>query len=235
MCLKTRPGASIRVRYDANSVTHARHQEGASRFAGRQARRWNLRSCRIRRPDPRRLHVGRPHPGLTGYDGLARFGGCLRDLGVDASLRDLFFHLKSGVRVVDPMETQLRLLIDAAAAAGLRLSLSTSSNAMLGRAAPRVAGRRWQRRVEAKRDCRRPRCGTLSARAFQFGNSVDDGIEPHDPCVTSSQSPPLCSSASVPRKPELVGGRSEVPISATRWGEAWRWTTVASVTGSISR
>lgn len=40
MCLKTRPGAGIRVRYDANSATHARHQEGASRFARRQARRW---------------------------------------------------------------------------------------------------------------------------------------------------------------------------------------------------
>ncbi len=60
----------------------------------------NRRSCRIRRPDPRNLHLGRPDPGLTGYGGLARFGRYLRDLGVDASLRRLFFHLKSGVLVV---------------------------------------------------------------------------------------------------------------------------------------
>lgn len=65
--------------------------------------------------------MGRPDPGLTGYGGLARFGGFLRDLGVDASLRDLFFHLKSGVLVIYPMETQLRLLIDAAAAGEQRV------------------------------------------------------------------------------------------------------------------
>jgi hypothetical protein len=38
--LKTRPGAGIRVSCDGNASTHARHQEGASRFARRQARRW---------------------------------------------------------------------------------------------------------------------------------------------------------------------------------------------------
>jgi len=65
--------------------------------------------------------VGRPDPGLTGYGGLARFGGFLRDLGVDASLRDLFFRLKSGALVVYPMEAQLRLLIDAAAAGEQRV------------------------------------------------------------------------------------------------------------------
>lgn len=65
--------------------------------------------------------MGRPDPGLTGYGGLARFGGFLRDLGVDASLRDLFFRLKSGALVVYPMEAQLRLLIDAAAAGEQRV------------------------------------------------------------------------------------------------------------------
>ena len=40
----------------------------------------NRRSCRIRRPDPRKLHVGRPDPGLTGYGGLARFGGFVHEL-----------------------------------------------------------------------------------------------------------------------------------------------------------
>jgi len=63
------------------------------------------RSHRICRPDPRRIHIGRPDPGLTGYGGL----------GVDAVLRKLFFRLKSGVLVVYPMEAQMRLLIDAAA------------------------------------------------------------------------------------------------------------------------
>jgi hypothetical protein len=40
--LKTRPGASIGVRCDANASTRARHQEGATRFAWRQARRWRF-------------------------------------------------------------------------------------------------------------------------------------------------------------------------------------------------
>ena len=65
--------------------------------------------------------MGRPDPGLTGLGGLARFGSFLRDLGVDTSLRDRFFHLKSGVLVVYPMEAQLRLLIDAAAAGEQRV------------------------------------------------------------------------------------------------------------------
>jgi len=65
--------------------------------------------------------VGRPDPGLTGFGGLAGFGVFVRDLGVDVSLRDLFFRLKSGVLVVYPMEAQLRLLIDAAAAGEQRV------------------------------------------------------------------------------------------------------------------
>jgi len=72
------------------------------------------RSCRIRRPDPRKIHIGRPDPGLTGYAGLVQFGTYLRDIEVDSKLRDLFYRLKSGPLVVYPMETQLRLLIDAA-------------------------------------------------------------------------------------------------------------------------
>ena len=73
------------------------------------------RSHRICRPDPRRIHIGRPDSGLTGYGGLGQFGGFVCDLGVDAVLRKLFFRLKSGVLVVYPMEAQMRLLIDAAA------------------------------------------------------------------------------------------------------------------------
>ncbi len=73
------------------------------------------RSCRIRRPDARKVHVGRPDPGLTALGGLTQFGRFVRELGVDAELRDLFFRLKAGRMVVYPMEAQLRLLIDAAA------------------------------------------------------------------------------------------------------------------------
>jgi hypothetical protein len=52
---------------------------------------------------------------LTAYGGLAGFGAFIRDLGVDQALRDQFRHLKSGPMVVDPMEAQMRLLMDAAA------------------------------------------------------------------------------------------------------------------------
>ena len=73
------------------------------------------RGCRIRRADPRKIHVGQPDPGLTAYGGLAGFGAFIRDLGVDQALRDQFRHLKSGPMVVYPMEAQMRLLMDAAA------------------------------------------------------------------------------------------------------------------------
>jgi hypothetical protein len=73
------------------------------------------RSCRIRRADPLHIKVGRPDPGLTGYGGLAGFGSFIRDLGVDRELREGFWHLKASPMVVYPMESQMRLLIDAAA------------------------------------------------------------------------------------------------------------------------
>jgi hypothetical protein len=74
------------------------------------------RRCRrVRRSDPRRITLGPPDPGLTGYGGLAGFGSFMRNLGVDQYLRREFWHLKSGAMVVYPMETQMRLLIDAAA------------------------------------------------------------------------------------------------------------------------
>jgi Transposase DDE domain group 1 len=74
----------------------------------------NTRSARVRRPDPHKIHNGRPDPGLSGCGGLARFGAFARDLGVDAELRRLFFGLKAGPLVVYPMEAQLRLLLDVA-------------------------------------------------------------------------------------------------------------------------
>src|SRR5881394_2972381 len=74
------------------------------------------RRCRrIRRADARRIAIGPPDRGLTGYGGLAGFGSFVRDLGVDSALGAAFGHLKSGRMVVYPMEAQLRLLMDAAA------------------------------------------------------------------------------------------------------------------------
>jgi hypothetical protein len=71
------------------------------------------RQARIRRADPRRIHKGRADRTLTGVAGLASFGVFCREQGIDAELRHRFFRLKSGLAVVYPMETQLRLLLDA--------------------------------------------------------------------------------------------------------------------------
>ena len=79
------------------------------------------RTCRIHRPDPRKIHLGQPDPGLTGYGGLAQFGGFVQDLGVHTALHELFFRLKSGAMVIYPMEAQIELLIDDAAAGEQRV------------------------------------------------------------------------------------------------------------------
>jgi hypothetical protein len=96
----TRPRSTNKVRRDALG---GKRGDGHRRFQ------------RIRRPDPRNIRLGAPDAGLTAYGGLAGFGAFIRDLGVDASLRDRFWRLKSGIMVVYPMQTQMRLLMDAAA------------------------------------------------------------------------------------------------------------------------
>lgn len=75
----------------------------------------HLRCRRIRRPDARNIRMGAPDASLTAVGGLAAFGGFIRDLGVDESLRCQFARLKSGPMVVYPMQGQMRLLMDAAA------------------------------------------------------------------------------------------------------------------------
>jgi hypothetical protein len=67
---------------------------------------------RIRRPDPRRIRIGKPDPSLTSAAGLVPFGAFLREIGLDERLRRLFGHLKTGDGVVYPMGSQMRLLID---------------------------------------------------------------------------------------------------------------------------
>ena len=71
------------------------------------------RGERIRRPSARSIRRGRPDPNLTGVAGLVPFGGYLEEIGVDKQLRRAFFELKDGPLVVYPMETQMRMLIDA--------------------------------------------------------------------------------------------------------------------------
>jgi hypothetical protein len=57
--------------------------------------------------------VGQPDPNLTSVAGLIPFGGFLRGLGIDRELAKQFGQLKDDPRVVYPMGSQMRLLIDA--------------------------------------------------------------------------------------------------------------------------
>lgn len=68
---------------------------------------------RVRRPDPRRVGYGPADDSVTACGGLAAFGSFLRELGIDRELRRRFHRLKTGEQVVYPMQTQLRLLMDA--------------------------------------------------------------------------------------------------------------------------
>ncbi len=80
---------------------------GGKRGAG------NLLSRRIRRPDARKISLGRTRAMLTGHAGLVPFGAFVRELGLDAELENKLGHLKRGRGVVYPMGAELRLLLDA--------------------------------------------------------------------------------------------------------------------------
>jgi hypothetical protein len=67
----------------------------------------------VRRPDPATIRTGAPDPHLTGVAGLVGFGVHLRHLNVDRALRETFRRLKGSPNVVYPMDTQMRLLLDA--------------------------------------------------------------------------------------------------------------------------
>lgn len=71
------------------------------------------RRGRISRPIARSIRRGQPDASLTGVAGLVPFGAYLDSIRVDKQLHDSFFHLKATPMVVYPMETQMRLLIDA--------------------------------------------------------------------------------------------------------------------------
>lgn len=72
------------------------------------------RRCkRIRRAESSRIRLGKPDDSVTGVAGLARFRSFTESLGLDRQLSRLFFELTAGPLVVYPMESQIRLLIDA--------------------------------------------------------------------------------------------------------------------------
>lgn len=86
-----------------------------------QGWRWQRDGRRVRRPDARKLKVGHSDPTLSGVGGLADFGAFVDGLGLNATLRERFGHLKRGRQVVYPMHTQLRLLIDLLVAGARRV------------------------------------------------------------------------------------------------------------------
>lgn len=91
----------------ASSQKVRRDVMGGKRGDGHQ------RDQRVSRPSARSIRRGRPDPTLTGVAGLVPFGVFLGELGVDRELRRAFFELKDSPLVVYPMETQMRMLIDA--------------------------------------------------------------------------------------------------------------------------
>lgn len=72
----------------------------------------NERSKRVRRPDPRLIHIRGNENKLTGVAGLVPFGSFVKDLGVDERLR-VFNRLKTGPAVTYTMAGQMRMLMDA--------------------------------------------------------------------------------------------------------------------------
>ena len=97
--MKTKRGDAPSTRKVRRDVT------GGKRGDGHKRRR------AIRRPDPRRIRIGRPDPSLTAFAGLVLFGAFLRGLGIDQELREAFGALKSA-EAIYPMATQLRMLLD---------------------------------------------------------------------------------------------------------------------------
>ena len=81
-------------------------------FVGGKRGDGDRRTRAIRRPDPRRIHVGPTDPSLTAVAGLVMFGAFVREIGLDKQMRQLFGDLKSRTLGIYPMEAQLRLLID---------------------------------------------------------------------------------------------------------------------------
>jgi hypothetical protein len=67
---------------------------------------------RVRRPDPYCIQAGESDDSRTNYAGLASFGRFTQEIGLDRQLAKTFNPMKRGRRVVYPMGSQLRLLLD---------------------------------------------------------------------------------------------------------------------------
>lgn len=91
------------------------HKVRRDAAGGKRGQGWQLQAQarKVRRADPTKIAVGRPDASLTSVAGLVPFGQFVRGLGIDWELKQLFSHIKTGLRVVYPMPEQLRLLIDA--------------------------------------------------------------------------------------------------------------------------
>jgi hypothetical protein len=91
---------------------------GAARPAGHD---YQDQGVRILRKNPARIQILESDPSLSGCGGLVEFGQYTRERGVEESLAQLFGGMKSGARVVYPMQDVIRTLIDAQVAGESRI------------------------------------------------------------------------------------------------------------------
>ena len=90
-------------------------------YAGGKRGNGQVQRRRVRRPDPGTLRTGKADPNLTAVAGLVPYAKWLRDIGLDRELSVRFRGLKEDPRVVYPMQTQMRLLMDAFAVGETRV------------------------------------------------------------------------------------------------------------------
>ena len=83
---------------------------------GKPAQGWLLQrqGRKVRRPDVRRLRIGKSDRRVTTVGGLVSFNSFVREEGVHRELGRRFGHLKTGRGVVYPMGAQLQLRVLAA-------------------------------------------------------------------------------------------------------------------------
>jgi len=81
-------------------VTHSTHAQSTKKLRrdsiGDKRGDGHRRCQRIRRPDPRSIHLGAPDAGLTAYGGLAGFGAFVRGFGLDEALRHRGWRVADG-------------------------------------------------------------------------------------------------------------------------------------------
>jgi hypothetical protein len=92
-------------------------------LGGERAEGWKRQreDKRVRGADSSALRIGKPDASLSGLGGLAGFNAFVQQEGLGKELRGLFEDMKVGRRVVYPMHTQIRLLIDGSIAGATRV------------------------------------------------------------------------------------------------------------------